>query len=42
MIAYKFDKKGFFLGEVEVSGNGIPPYHAFEAPQRLILGKSLR
>ena len=39
MIAYKFDKKGFFLGEVEVSGNGIPPYHAFEAPPEVNSGE---
>lgn len=39
MIAYKFDKKGFFLGEVEVSGKGIPPHHAFEAPPEVNSGE---
>ena len=39
MIAYKFDKNGFFLGEIEVSGKGIPPYHAFEAPPEVNSGE---
>jgi hypothetical protein len=39
MIAYKFDIRGFFLGEVEVTGNGIPPHHAFEAPPEVNSGE---